>query len=145
MNAQTFKFLRLPSLAGGIGAVLLSGIAIALLAFTGLGINGVAAPAAAPEAAALRTSAASAARRYRCAECGVIESVREVGIFGEPAEIDAPGRIAAGRGSEAGAKPRRNYEITIRMHDGSMRVITDARPARWTNGEPVTVIAGVNW
>jgi hypothetical protein len=30
------------------------------------------------------------------------------------------------------------------MQDGSMRVITDAKPAPWRHGEPVTIIAGVD-
>jgi hypothetical protein len=144
MNAQAFKFLRLPPLVWGTGAVLVSGIAIASLAFSGQGFNGVDVPAGAPEVAAVQTGAAPASRRYRCAECGVIMSVREVNAFGEPAEIDAPSRIAAGTGGAAGAKSRGSYEITVRLRNGSTRVITDAKPARWTRGEPVTIIAGVN-
>lgn len=154
MNAQAYKSLRLPLLTGGIAAILVSGVVIASLAFSGQGLDGVAQPAVAPEAAAIAAGAAPAApdaapasrpRAYRCPECGVIESMREIAVPGEPAGIGAPARIAAGtRGENIKAKPLRSYEITIRLRDGSMRVITDARPAQWRYREPVIIIAGVN-
>jgi hypothetical protein len=71
-------------------------------------------------------------------------SVREIDLFGEPAVFDAPSRIAAGAGGGVAAAPPRNYEITIRMQDGTMRVIQDANPAQWRRGEPLTVIAGAD-
>ena len=56
--------------------------------------------------------------------------------------------------SEGGARPRcpecgvivstRSNEITVRMADGSSRVIDDANPARWRTGERLMVIAGTN-
>lgn len=144
MNAQKFKSLRLPPLVLGISAVLVSGIAIASLALSGPGFSGDLAPAAVSEAAAEQTSTARAGGAYRCAGCGVIVSVREIDAFGEPAEIDAPSRIAAGAGGGIAATPPRNYEITIRMQDGAMRVIQDAKPAQWRRGEPLTVIAGAD-
>jgi hypothetical protein len=144
MNAQNFKSLHLPPLVLGMGAVLVSGIAIASLALSGPGFSSDLAPAAVSEAAAVPASTARAGRAYRCAECGVIVSVREINAFGEPAEIDAPNRIAAGAGGGIGATSPRNFEITIRMQDGTVRVIQDAKPAQWRRGEPLTVIAGVD-
>jgi hypothetical protein len=41
------------------------------------------------------------------------------------------------------ARPSGSYAITIRLRDGSMRVITDAHPAKWRPGERVTLIAGM--
>ena len=38
----------------------------------------------------------------------------------------------------------RNNEITVRMADGSSRVIEDANPARWRAGERLIVIAGTD-
>jgi hypothetical protein len=70
--------------------------------------------------------------------------VREVNAPDETAAIESPGRGAAGKRRAIEAKPPGIYEITIRMQDKSMRVITDAKPARWRRGEPVTIIAGVD-
>jgi len=61
--------------------------------------------------------------RATCAECGVIESVRE---------IDAPG--------EQGAESTISYETTIRFRDGSRRVFNEATPRMWRSGTRVMVI-----
>ncbi len=139
MNMQMNKHLQLSLLGGAIAAVLVSGIAIASVAFTAQSSSGIVAPAEAPEAAV-----ASATRARRCAECGVIESVLEIKAPDEIAAVTSPRRIRARSHGEIEAKPRGNYAITIRMQDGSKRVITDAKPATWRHGEPVTIIAGVN-
>jgi hypothetical protein len=128
MDTLVYKLPRLPLAAAGTVAVLLSGIAIAALALSAQGFNGAPAPDAPAVADAVPAPAAPAVRARRCAECGVIESTRE---------ITAPDAGTA-------ATPPRNYEITIRMQDGTMRVIHDAKPAQWRRGEPVTVIAGVD-
>ncbi len=144
MNAQVKKFLHLPVLVGGTVAILVSGIVIASLAFSGQELGGVAAPAEAFETAAVPAIAAPATRARRCGECGVIESVREINAPDEKAAVESPGRSPTGKRGEIEAKPLGIHEITIRMQDGSMRVITDAKPARWRHGEPVTIIAGVD-
>jgi len=56
--------------------------------------------------------------RTTCAECGVIEAVRE---------IDTPGAA-------------RSYEVTIRFRDGSKRVFNEATPRSWRAGTRVRVI-----
>ncbi len=144
MDTQANKPLHLPLLVGGIAAILVSGIAIASLALSAQGFSDVVAPAEAPEAAEVAASAAPAARALRCAECGVIESTREIEAPDEKSAVKSSGRIAAGSRGGIGAKPLRNYEITIRLRDGTMRVITDAKPASWRRGEPVTIIAGAD-
>jgi hypothetical protein len=133
MNARINKLLQLPLLLGSIAATLVGGIAIASLAIHAEGANEVSAPTEAPAALESPASAETAVRSYRCADCGVIESTRE---------IDAPGRIDTERRGGIEAKRLPNYEITIRLHDGSIRVIRDAKPAKWRRGESVTVIAG---
>lgn len=70
--------------------------------------------------------------------------MREIKAPDEKTGIEAFGGIAAGNRSGIEAKPRSTYEITIRMQDGSMRVIRDAKPANWRRWEPVTIIAGAN-
>lgn len=144
MNAQVKRLLHLPALAGGIAAILVSGIVIASLPFSGQESNGAVAPAAAPEAAALPALATPVSRVRRCAECGVIASVREIEAADDKAAVATPGAGAAGTRGAIEAKPHTIHEITIRMQDGSMRVITDAKPAKWRRGEPVTIIAGVD-
>jgi hypothetical protein len=144
MNTQANKPLHLPLLVGGIAAILVSGIAIGSLAISAQGFNGIVAPAEPTEGAAAPAIAAPDARAYRCAECGMIESTREIDAPDEKTGVSASGRIAAGNRGAIEAKPVRNYEITIRLRDGSMRVITDANPARWRHGERVTIIAGAD-
>ena len=142
MTTQSNAPLRLPLWVGGIAAILVSGIAIGSLAISAQGSSGVHASVEPPEVAAASAIAAPGARTYRCPECGVIESTREIEAPDERTGVNASGPIAAGGGTEG--KRFRNHEITIRLQDGSMRVITDANPARWRNGERVTIIAGLD-
>jgi hypothetical protein len=140
MNAN--KPLHLTLLAGGIAAILIGGIAIGSLALSAPGFNANVEPSDPPEAAAAPAIAALDARAYRCAECGVILSTRAIEAPDEKTGVNTSRRIAAGGGIER--KAFRNYEITIRLRDGSLRVITDANPARWRHGERVKVIAGAD-
>jgi len=144
MTTQANKPLHLPKLVGGIAAILVSGIAIASLTISARGFDALAAPAEPPEAVTTPAIATHRARAYRCAECGVIESTRAIEAPDEKNGVNASGPIAAGDRGEIGGKPARNYAITIRLQGGSMRVITDANPARWRPGERVIIIAGVN-
>jgi hypothetical protein len=150
MNTQANKplHLRPPLLIGGAVAILVSGIAIASLALSAQGFNGAVAPDEPRETPAGQVIAAPepvpGAREYMCAECGVIESTRKIDIPDENSRAGVSGRMAAGNRGQIGAKPLPNYEITIRLHGGSMRVITDAKPARWRHGERVIVIAGAD-
>lgn len=143
MNIQALKPLHLPLMLAGVAAILVSGIAIGSLAISAQGAGGVPAAAEPTVAAAAPAVAAPGARAYRCAECGVIESTRVIEAPNEKTAGNAPNRIAAGSGIEG--KPLRNYEITIRLRDGSMRVITDANAARWRPGERVKLIGGLDW
>ena len=144
MTAQANKPLHLPLLVGGIAAILVSSLAIGALAISGPGSNAVYAAAEPAEAVALPAIAAPGARADRCAGCGVIESTREIETPDEWSGVSAGGRTAAGNRGAVEAKRQRNSEITIRLQDGSLRVITDTNPARWRHGERVTIIAGVN-
>ena len=56
--------------------------------------------------------------------------------------------LQAARGTLAenpGSAPARstNYEITVRLQDGSSRVMSDTNPGRWRLGERVKVIDGL--
>ncbi len=138
MNALASKSLQLPLLIAGLAAILCGAIAFSpLTASTQASVESSehrgapgAWPAVQPPSAveapaqALRTTRAKA----RCAECGVIESTREIETRNETAQASAPGRI---------------YETVVRLQDGSMHVINDVNPGIWRPGERVKLIAGV--
>ena len=67
--------------------------------------------------------ASDAPTRTTCAECGVIESVREIDTRGDQ-----------------GAESTRRYEFIIRFPDGSRRVFNEATPRTWRSGTRVRVI-----
>ena len=145
MNTQTNRLLLRPLLVGSIAAILISGIAIASVAISSAqSFEGVLAGAPPADAAAPHASTAPAGHVHRCPECGVIESTREIEDPAEQTGAGASGRMAAGKRDGIDARPFRNYQITVRMQDGSMRVIKDPRSARWRQGEPVTIIAGAD-
>jgi len=144
MERQANNPRRSTLLVGGIVAILVSGIAIGSLAVSAQSSKGGFATAEPREVAAAPAIAAPRAHAYRCAECGVIESTREIEAPDGKIEAYASDRIAASNRGEIEGKPVRNYEITIRLQDGSMRVITDTDPARWRHGERVKIIAGAD-
>lgn len=109
--------------------------------------------------------------RVTCAECGVIESTREVNRGGEGSGLGAVGgavvggllgnQVGGGRGNqvatvvgavggavagnqiEKSVKSAKSYEITVRLYDGSSRVINEANPPAWRTGDHVKVVDGV--
>ena len=106
----------------------------------------------------------------RCLECGVIESTREIESRGEGSGLGALGgavvggilghQVGAGRGQdlatvvgavggvvagneiEKRAKSTKGYEVTVRLDDGSTRVIHEANAPTWRNGDHVRVVNG---
>jgi outer membrane lipoprotein SlyB len=109
--------------------------------------------------------------RWRCAECGVVQSVREVVTKGEGSGIGAVGgavvggvlghQVGGGRGQkiatvvgavggavagnevEKRVKSGKSYEVTVRFEDGSSRVINEATAPSWRTGDRVKVVNGV--
>ena len=105
-----------------------------------------------------------------CAECGVIESVREVDAKGKGSGLGAVGggvvggllgnQVGAGRGKdvmtvvgvvggalagnevEKRVKTTKSYEVTVRLHDGSRRVISESHLPPWREGDKVKIIDG---
>jgi hypothetical protein len=82
-------------------------------------------PVESVKTAAIEADVLPAERRARrkppCAECGLIESI-------------GPSNPPGGSASR---------EITVRLEDGSSRVIVDPDPATWRRGERVMVIDGL--
>ena len=106
----------------------------------------------------------------KCPECGVIESTREVETRGEASGLGAVGgavaggvlgsQVGGGRGKDvatvAGAvggavagneiekrmKSVKSYEVTVRLEDGSSRVIREANQTAWRTGDKVKLVDG---
>jgi len=125
----------------------------------------------AAERSAPMQRAANAPAKAACAECGVVESVREIDTKGEGSGLGAVGGAVAGGllGSQVGGgrgkdvmtvvgavggalagnevekrvKSTRSYSITVRFDDGSSRVISEANAPTWRAGDKVKVINGV--
>ena len=128
-------------------------------------------PAAAKAQTAPVQMANNVPARVKCAECGVIESTREVKRGGEGSGFGAVGgavvggllgnQVGGGRGNqvatvvgavggavagnqiEKSVKSTKSYEITVRFEDGSSRVINEANPPAWRTGDHVKVVDGV--
>jgi len=111
-----------------------------------------------------------AATPATCAECGVIESVREIDAKGQGSGLGAVGgavvggllgnQVGAGRGKdvmtvvgavggavagnevEKRVKTTRSYQVTVRLNDGSSRVINEAGVPAWRTGDKVKVVNG---
>jgi outer membrane lipoprotein SlyB len=125
------------------------------------------APVPAPVA---KTTPAPARVAAKCMDCGVIESVREVTTKGEGSGLGAVGgavaggllgnQVGSGRGQDAmtvvgavgGAvaghqiekhvKSTKSYAVTIRLDDGTSRVITEANAPTWRSGDKVRIVNG---
>jgi hypothetical protein len=81
--------------------------------------------------------------KRRCAECGVIVSVRVIESSGNAFSGAAPpGSVTTGNRIEAPVAWTVGHEITIRISDGSIHTIILASPAPWRPGERMILIAG---
>jgi len=116
-------------------------------------------------------NSAPAQASTKCAECGVVESVREVDVKGQGSGLGAVGgavvggvlgnQVGGGRGKdvmtvvgavggavagnevEKRAKSTTRYETTVRFEDGSSRAISEANAPPWRAGDKVRVVNGV--
>ncbi len=128
-------------------------------------------PRARPAKAVPKNAPASTLAAAKCAECGVIQSVREIAAKGEGSGlgavggavvggvlgnqvgggdgkkimtvVGAVGGAVAGNEIEKRVKSTRHYEVTVRFDDGTSRVITEASAPSWRSGDKVKVINGV--
>jgi hypothetical protein len=83
-----------------------------------------------------------ARRNVTCPECGWIESIRETERTSEAIPFTAAGGPMAENQNRAPARSA-GREITVRLQDGSSRVMIDANPGRLRLGERVKVIDGL--
>lgn len=129
MNTNRHPFLTPRLVIASIVAILLSGLAIAAM---------IAVPKSQAEGAA--PPGVEAKATVRCAECGFVESTRELG----QAVADRNGGSLA-HVAQHGAKstlraPVHRYEVIVRMKDGSARVFIDPAPVQWRAGERLYLI-----
>jgi hypothetical protein len=134
MKNKFNPFRNLPLLIAGVAVILFSSAGIAHIVGWIPIASGDAGSALAPDGLP--------AVKGRCAECGLIVSMREIELRNESAGSGATGRGLAGKQGETKEKSTRRHELTIRLADGSSRVITEANPAKWRVGERVIVIDG---
>jgi outer membrane lipoprotein SlyB len=108
--------------------------------------------------------------RSECADCGVVESTREIARKGLGAGVGAIGGAVAGglTGNQIGfgggnvaataigtagdavagneAKKRvestKAYEVTVRLDDGSSRVVSEGGTPAWHAGDRVKIVSG---
>lgn len=126
-----FKPPFLPLLIAGIAVILFSSAGIAhwaMAAWSNSGDDAVL--AGLPEI------------KVRCAGCGVIVSLRKIEIHNKINDMDSYSEVMAGNRNKAQDKSAGRRELTIRLADGSTRVINETSPARWRLGEHVIVIDG---
>jgi hypothetical protein len=81
-------------------------------------------------------------RKVKCAECGLIESIQEAETDPEAAPLIAAGGPMVEDENRAPVRSARR-QITVRLQDGSSRVIMDANQSRLRLGERVKVIDGL--
>ena len=87
-------------------------------------------------------TAVRGAARASCAGCGVIEATRQVDRRAESVALPAIGAMSAGNDIERQAKSSRSYELSIRMDDGSLRLIHQARRPDLRAGDHVRIVDG---
>ena len=151
-QADKSSYFHRAGAAGGVLTLLITGIAVILFSTAGIarmmgwGPNSTEDPGdilALDQAAPVPTTN-EARVKGRCPECGVIVSMREIERHDQDSDPGAAGGATAASRGETRVKWTKSYEITVRLADGSSRVINDAKPARWRPGERVIVIEGAN-
>ena len=151
-QASKSSYFHRAGAAGGVLTLLITGITVILFSTAGIARMmgwGTTSTGASGDIFALDETApvqtmSEARANGRCAECGTVVSMREVERHDQDSDPGAAGGATASNRGETRVKWTRSYEITVRLADGSSRVINDAKPARWRPGERVIVIDGAN-
>lgn len=139
MTFPSGRSLWLALLISGAAVVLFSSAGVAHMMGWGADPAASSGPALVPAAVVPPSPVRENARR-RCPECAVIVSLRKIESFdGGPVTRTADG-IAPDNPAGMPANTSRQYEITVRMSDGSLRVIRHANSPNWREGERLIVI-----
>ena len=144
MRTHTNWYSYLPSLITVIAVIVFSTAGIARIAGWGTNSTDDSGDILALDLSAPVPATNAARVRARCPECGVIVSMREIERHDQDSDPGAAGGATASNRGETRVNWTRSYEITVRLADGSSRVINDAKPVRWRPGERVIVIDGAN-
>jgi outer membrane lipoprotein SlyB len=172
METQVHKFPRPLLWTAGVAVILFSAVGIAAIMGWIPASMGGPDEAAAPVAQQPPRLAATqpAETLGRCSNCGVVESSRAVTTSGEGSGLGAAGgavvggllgnqvgggsgkKIATVVGAVGGAvagnevekrvKTTTSYEVTVRMDDGSSRVVYEDYAPIWRTGEQVKIVDG---
>lgn len=134
MKNKHKRFPHLPLLIAGAAVILSSGVGIAHI------VGG--SPIASDDAVHALAPDGLPSVKARCAECGVIVSMREIELRPESTGFSTTGGAVAGNREETRGKSTKRHELTIRLPDRSSRVIVEANSAKWRLGERVVVIDG---
>ena len=167
MNAQVNKPPHLLMWIAGIAVILFSVVGIAaFMGWTSTAKDDPSSNATSPKSSTYLSNPFKA----KCADCGQIESVQEIVARGEGTGLGVVGgavvggvvgrQIGGGRGKdlatvagavggavagneiEKRAKSTKSYAITVRLDDGSSRVINETNPPTWRPGDRVKVADG---
>jgi hypothetical protein len=133
MKTPADKTWSLPLLIAGISVILFSSAGFARMMGWGANLTG--------DFGGILELGESPASRVSCVGCGMIESIRENDAHGE---FNGLGAVDTATGEYLRVKSARSYAIAVRLFDGSSRMLTDARSARWRPGEYVIVIDGAD-
>ena len=175
METQAGKSLHPLVWVAGIALIVFCGIgAAALMGWIGTGKAVEQSPIATLDKARAPEKAHAVAKipvAAVCADCGVVQSVREVDTKGSGSGVGAVGgavvggvvghqvgegdnrKIGAVVGAVAGGllgneiekqvRTTKTFEIAVHFDDGSNRVITEATASPWRVGDKVKVVNGV--
>lgn len=148
----------------------IAGIAVILFAIAEIAGCGPQDTAGNSSTPARSSSYSSNSSKAKCTDCGRVESIQEVVTRGDSSGLGAVGgavvggavgnQVGAGRGKDlatvAGAvggavagneiekrvKSTKSYAITVRLDDGSSRVINETSPLAWQPGDQVRITDG---
>ena len=140
MKPQGIQNSYLKLQVSGIAVVLTS---IGIMGTLIIGTPSVAAVAPAPTSfLAAQADEPMLRHRERCEHCAVITSFREIEPLEQGIQSGAGSRAAKTSETAVTAKSALRYEVTVRMRDGSARVIEQAQPANWGVNERLILIGG---
>ena len=138
MKNKFKSYPHLPLLIAGIAVILFSSAGIAHI----VGWNPI--PGGYAGNAPVLVADSFSLVKVRCEGCGVIVSMREIEMRNKSAGSSAPSGAATGNRIETRGNATQHHELTIRLADGSSRVIDEVNSAQWRLGERVVVIDGVS-
>ena len=141
MTKRAARSSRLPLVVAAIAVILFSTAGIARMMGWGPDSTGNSGGILALDRAD-SVAASAVLAGPRCPECGMIVSTRELDAHEEDVDPGVSGGALVRYQDVVRPKAARRYEMTVRMADGTSRVINHTGPAGWRAGERLIVIDG---